>query len=197
MIADYRSHPAFTENIRPVTRKGYQEILNYLKPIGDRPLTEFQPCARRGDPRQGTEEGVAARYRVKALLSRCSHGASIVARWRTIQLPRSRTSVGQRVHRELTDRGATKSARLLSEAPAHMKPALAVMNVHRPRAGRRAHAARNAYCFGDIVTDKFENYARLLASADRSCKRSRIGAGAQGNHALCQFLRPAVDDRWV
>ena len=41
-ITEYKKHPAFTD-LAPHTRKDYQRIFDYLKPIEDTPLSRFDP----------------------------------------------------------------------------------------------------------------------------------------------------------
>jgi len=190
LIADYRSHPAFTENIRPVTRKGYQEILNYLKPIDDRPLTEFNRALVVKIHDRAQKKGRRFADRVKALLSALFTWG--IDRGHMADNPASKIkNFGQAKGAPGANRPWSDEERhaVLSEAPAHMKPALAVMMFTGLGPEDALTLPRNAYRFGEIATDRSKTDEPVFWPAPIELQNVLASAPAHNAITLCANSR--------
>jgi integrase len=128
LICEYRAAPAFQE-LAPQTQSDYQKILDYLRPIADTPLVRFnRPLVVLIRDKAAASKGRRFGNYVKAVLS-------IIFGWGSergylADNPASgikdlrRPKGAPRANRPWTD---SERHAVLDAAPAHMRPALALM----------------------------------------------------------------------
>ena len=68
LFAQYKAHRAFTD-LAPHTRRDYQRVFDYLRPIADTPLSRFDPPLVVGIRDKAAERGRRFGNYVKAVLS--------------------------------------------------------------------------------------------------------------------------------
>jgi integrase len=127
LIEGYKGHRAFTE-LAPHTRRDYQRIFDYLKPIADTPLGRFDPPLVVGIRDRAAGRGRRTANYVKQVLR-------VVFAWGVERglLPTNPAAGVKNVRRPKgqadANRPWTDGERhaVLDGAPAHMRPALALM----------------------------------------------------------------------
>ena len=153
LIHGYRGHPAFTD-LAPLTRRDYQKVFDYLKPIADTPLKRFDRplVVRIRDKAQSTRGRRFANY-VKACLS-------LLFAWGSERgYIESNAAAGIKDIRR--QKGAPDANRpwsdeerdaVLEAAPAHMLPAIALMMFTGLGPKDALYLPRSFYRDGDIAT---------------------------------------------
>jgi integrase len=127
LIVEYRKHPAFTD-LAAHTRADYQRIFDYLKPIADTPLSRFDPPLVVKIRDKAAERGRRFGNYVKAVLS-------TLFSW-GLERGYLTTNPAKGVKNIRRPKNAPDANRpwmdverhaVLDDAPAHMRPALALM----------------------------------------------------------------------
>jgi len=152
LIEEYKKHRAFTD-LAPHTRRDYQRIFDYLKPIADTPLSRFDPPLVVNIRDRAGERGRRFANYVKAVMSvlfawGVERGllASNPARGvKNIRRPKGQPDA----NRPWTD---GERHAVIDQAPAHMKPALAVMMFTGLGPGDALRLPRTFYKNGAIAT---------------------------------------------
>jgi integrase len=151
-ITEYKKHPAFTD-LAPHTRKDYQRIFDYLKPIEDTPLSRFDPPLVVGIRDKAAERGRRFGNYVKAVLS-------VLFSW-GVERGMLASNPSKGVKNIRRPRGVPDANRpwsdaerhaVLDHAPAHMRPALALMAFTGLGPGDALRLPRTFYKDGAIAT---------------------------------------------
>jgi integrase len=152
LFAQYKAHRAFID-LAPHSRRDYARVIDYLRPIADTPLSRFDPPLVVGIRDQAGERGRRFGSYVKAVLS-------LVFAWgvergllatnpavgvKNVRKPRGQPDA----NRPWTD--AERHA-VLDQAPAHMRPALALMAFTGLGPGDALRLPRTFYKDGAIAT---------------------------------------------
>jgi hypothetical protein len=128
LISAYRDHPAFRD-LAPRTRSDYQGVFDYLKPIADTPLIKFdRPLVVRIRDKAAASRGRKFANDVKARLStlfgwgseRGYLAGNTAFNIKDIRRPKGMPDA----NRPWTDE---ERDAVLAAAPAHMRPAIALM----------------------------------------------------------------------
>ncbi len=151
-IEDYKRSRAFTD-LAPRTRRDYQRIFDYLKPIADTPLSRFDAPLVAGIRDKAGERGRRFGNYVKAVLSvvfgwcveRGLLSINPAAGVKNIRRPKSQPDA----NRPWTD--AERHA-VLDQAPAQMKPAIAIMMFTGMGPGDTLRLPHTFYKDGAIAT---------------------------------------------
>jgi len=152
LIAAYRKHPAFSD-LAPRTRQDYQRIFDYLKPIQDTPLAQFNGPLVVRIRDKATKRGRRFANYVKAVLS-------IIFGW-GVERDYLKSNAAEKVKNIRRPKGTPEANRpwideeryaVLEEAPAHMKPAIALMMFAGLGPKDALRLPRNFYRDGDIAT---------------------------------------------
>jgi integrase len=152
LIEQYKTHRAFTD-LAPHTRRDYQRAFDYLKPIADTPLGRFDPPLIVGIRDKAAERGRRFGNYVKAVLS-------LIFSWGVERgLLASNPVKGVKNVRKArgtpdANRPWTDSERhvVLDDAPAQMKPALALMMFTGLGPGDTLKLPRTFYNIGAVAT---------------------------------------------
>jgi integrase len=183
LIAEYRAHTAFTEDIKPKTRKGYQEIFNYLKPIEDMPLVQFNRARVVKIHDKAQKRGRRFADRVKALLSALFTWG--IDRGYMPDNPASKIkNFGRAKDAPRANRPWSDEERhvVLSEAPAHMEDALALMMFTGLGPEDALTLPKNAYRSGEISTHRSKTDEPIYWPAP--IELQNILASAPKHHAI-------------
>lgn len=151
-IVEYKKHRTFTD-LAAHTRKDYQRIFDYLKPIEDTPLSRFDPPLVVGIRDKAAERGRRSGNYVKSVLS-------VVFAWGVERglLPTNPAAGVKNIRRPKgqpdANRPWTDAERhaVLDEAPAQMRPALALMAYTGLGPGDVLKLPRTFYKDGAIAT---------------------------------------------
>ena len=152
LFAQYKAHTAFTD-LAPNTRRGYQSVFEYLRPIADTPLKRFDPPLIVGIRDEAAKRGRRFANLVKAVLS-LTFGWG-VERGLLVSNPAKGVKNIRRA------RGAPDANRpwtdderhvVLDGAPAQMRPALALMMFTGLGPGDALKLPRTFYKDGAIAT---------------------------------------------
>lgn len=152
LFEQYKAHPAFTD-LAPNTKRGYEGAFNYLRPIADTPLGRFDAPLIVGIRDEAAKRGRRFANLVKAVLSLTfgwgvergllpSNPAKGV---KNVRRPRAAPDA----NRPWTD---TERHVVLDQAPAHMRPALALMAFTGLGPGDVLRLPRTFYKDGTIAT---------------------------------------------
>lgn len=154
LFAGYKGHTAFTD-LAAHTRRDYQRVFDYLKPIADTPLHRFDPPLVVGIRDKAAERGRRFGNYVKAVLS-------LTFSWGVERgLLASNPAKGVKNVRRAkgtpdANRPWTDAERhvVLDEAPVQMKPALALMMFTGLGPGDALKLPRTFYKNGAIATHR-------------------------------------------
>jgi integrase len=152
LVSEYKQHRAFTD-LATHTRRDYERVFEYLRPIGDTPLLKFTPplIARIRD--EAGKRGRRTGNYVKAVLR-------LVFEW-GIERGLVKTNPAAGVKNIRKPRGTPDANRpwtdverhhVLDDAPAHMRPALALMMYSGLGPGDVLKLPRTFYRDGAIAT---------------------------------------------
>jgi len=152
LIEGYKGHRAFID-LAPHTRRDYQRIFDYLQPIADTPLGRFDPPLVVGIRDKAAERGRRTANYVRQVLS-------VVFAWGVERglLPTNPAAGVKNVRRPKGEADANRpwadSERhvVLDDAPAHMRPALALMMFTGLGPGDVLRLPRTFYKDGGIAT---------------------------------------------
>ena len=152
LIERYKAHRAFTD-LATHTRRDYQRIFNYLRPIADTPLSRFDPPLLVGIRDKAVERGRRFGNYVKAVLSvlfgwgveRGMLASNPATGVKNVRRPRGTPDA----NRPWTD---AERHHGLDHAPAHMQPALALMMYTGLGPGDVLKLPRTFYKDGAIAT---------------------------------------------
>lgn len=161
LVKNYKAHPAFT-GLAANTRRGYQMVFDYLRPIADTPLDRFDPPLVVGIRDQALTRGRRFANLVKAVLS-------LVFSWgvergylpsnpakdiRNVRRPRGTPDA----NRPWTD---AEQHAVLEHAPAQMLPALGLMMFTGMGPGDSLKLPRTFYKDGAIATRRSKTGAPI------------------------------------
>jgi integrase len=148
----YKAHPAFTD-LAPHTRRDYQRVFDYLRPIADTPLSRFDPPLIVGIRDKAAERGRRFGNYVKAVLS-------LVFSW-GVERGLLANNPAKSVKNVRRARGTPDANRpwtdaerhvVLDDAPPQMRPALALMAFTGLGPGDALRLPRTFYKDGAIAT---------------------------------------------
>jgi site-specific recombinase XerD len=186
LIAEYRAHTAFTEDIKAKTRKGYQEVFNYLKPICDVPLVKFNRALVVQIHDKAQKKGRRFADRVKAVLS-------ILFAW-GIDRGHMPDNPASQIKNFGRMKGAPRANRpwsdeerhaVLREAPEHMKSALALMMFTALGPKDALTLPRSCYRAGEIATDRSKTDEPVFWPAPIDLQNILADAPAHDAITLC------------
>lgn len=153
LIVDYRSAPAF-QDLAPQTQSDYQKIFDYLRPIADTALVRFdRPLVVRIRDKAAASKGRRFGNYVKAVLS-------VVFGWGS-ERGYLRENPASGIKDIRRPKGAPEANRpwsdaerhaVLDSAPAHMRPALALMAMTGLGPKDALTLPRNYWRDGEIAT---------------------------------------------
>jgi integrase len=155
LIAEYRAHASYT-NLEPRTRKDYQRVFDYLKPIADTPLVKFdRPLIVRIRDKAAITKGRRQANYVQAVLSLLfgwgkERGHVIVNPASGIK-PIARSKTALDANPPWPDEARHV---VLNEVPAHMLPAIALMMFTGLGPKDALRLPKNFYKDGDIATSR-------------------------------------------
>lgn len=154
LVASYKAHAAFTE-LAPNTRRGYQMVFDYLRPIDDTPLHQFNPPLIVGIRDKALLRGRRFANLVKAVLS-------LTFSW-GVERGLMDTNPAKGVKNIRRARGLPDANRpwsdaerhvVLEHAPKHMLPALGLMMFTGMGPGDSLKLPRTFYKHGTIATSR-------------------------------------------
>ena len=197
LFEQYKAHPAFTD-LAPNTRRGYQSVFDYLRPIADTPLNRFDPPLVVGIRDEAAKRGRRSANLVKAVLS-------LTFAWGVERgLLASNPAKGVKNIRRArgtpdANRPWTDAERhaALDHAPAHMRPALALMMFTGLGPGTASSCRAPSTRMALSHRARQDRRAGVLAGAEAATRHSGGRAQARRHYALRQLGREAVDRKWV
>ncbi len=189
LIAEYRASTTFCE-LANRTRSDYQKIFEYLKPISDTPLLRFDRALVVRIRDKATSHGRRFANYVKAVLSivfswgaeRGYLDANPAERVKNIRRPKG----APEANRPWTD---TERHAVLDAAPAHMKPALALMMFTGLGPEDALRLPRSFYKDGEIATRRSKTGEPVLWPAPTPLKEILSAAPQHDAVTLCANSR--------
>ncbi len=185
LIVAYKAHPAFND-LAPNTRRGYQAVFEFLAPIEETALHRFDPPLIVGIRDQAAQRGRRFANLVKAVLS-------LTFAWGVERgLLDSNPAKGVKSIRRV--RGAPDANRpwsdaerhiVLDNAPAHMRPALAMMMFTGLGPGDALKLPRTFYKEGSIATKRSKTGEPVYWPAPQPLRNVLDAAPAHDAITLC------------
>jgi integrase-like protein len=185
LIEGYKGHRAFTD-LAPHTRRDYQRIFDYLKPIKDTPLVRFDPPLVVGIRDRAGERGRRFANYVKSVLS-------ILFAWGVERglLPINPAAGVKNIRRPKGQADANRPwsdgerHAVLDGAPAHMKAAIAIMMFTGMGPGDTLRLPRTFYKSGAIATHRRKTGEPIFWPAPKPLRRILEAAPKHDAMTLC------------
>jgi len=186
LIAEYRSGQSFSD-LAVRTRADYQRCLDYLKPIADTALSRFdRALVARIRDKAAVKHGRRFGNYVKSVLS-------IVFAWGT-ERGYLASNPAEKVKNIRRPRGAPEPNRawtddernaVLSNAPSHMRPAIALMMFTGLGPKDALRLARTCYCAGEIDTRRSKTGEPVFWQAPQVLQEVLASAPSHSAITLC------------
>jgi integrase len=188
LFARYKAHRAFTD-LAPHTQRDYARAIEYLRPISDTPLSRFDPPLLVGIRDKAAERGRRFGNYVKAVLS-------LTFSW-GVERGLLASNPAKGVKNVRRARGAPDANRpwadterhvVLDEAPAQMRPALALMMFTGLGPGDALKLPRTFYRNGAIATRRSKTGEPVYWPASKPLRDTLEAAAKHDAITLCANL---------
>ncbi len=186
LIAEYRASPSFLD-LAPRTQADYQRCLDYLKPIADTALTQFnRAVVVRIRDKAVTKHGRRFANYIKAVLS-------IVFAWGAEREYVS-SNPADKVKNVRRQKGAPQANRpwsdeerdaVLTDAPSHMRPAIGLMMFTGLGPKDALRLPRSFYNAAEIATRRSKTGAPVFWRAPKALQKILTSAPTHDAITLC------------